>query len=834
MSPTLSHLSSGTSNCHYWKTRSRPYVLMLFLMPGLGLPGIAWGQTAMLSGTIRSDETGEPLARATVSILGTNRRALTDEAGRYRIERVPAGAYTVHFSLLGHATLSETVLLEASSERVLDVALATQPIRLRPLRVLLVGDPRRIDEIPGSAHYLSEDDLDDHTLVYDDILGVLRKIPGINIREEEAYGLRPNIGMRGTGVERSSKITLMEDGVLIAPAPYAASSAYYFPVVGRMEAVEVRKGSSQIKYGPRTIGGALNLVSSRIPDELTASADVEAGEDRTRKIRAKLGDSYKHFGWLAETYQIETNGFKRLEGGGDTGFDIEDYLVKLRVNSDPASRTYQELELKLGLYDETSNGTYLGLTDADFASNPNRRYPASQQDVMNAEHTQVQVRHFIRPGGRFDVTTTLYRNDFQRNWFKLQSVAGQKISKVLKNPGDFPAELAILRGADSELDALTVRANNREYYGQGIQSIVGLQFGGATVSNELELGVRFHQDQEDRFQHEDGFQMVGDRMMLTSNGAPGSQSNRVSDAEAWAFFVQDKIALGKWILTPGLRYETVQFTRTDYAKDDPDRTEPTKVRENGVNVLIPGLGMSYAASPGVHLFGGVHKGFGPPGPDANDTTKAEASINYELGARYRRGGFSAQLAGFFSDYRNILEKATLATGESGAGELFNGGEVDVMGLELSVDYDPAEGRDLGFAIPMRLAYTFTSAEFKSSFESKFEPWGTVEAGDELPYLPEHQLYASVGLNRAKWRVNLTANYVSEMRTVAGQGPIPANQSTDDFLVFGLSAEYGIASWSSLFAGVQNLTDQRYIVARRPAGARPGLPRTLLAGITLNR
>jgi outer membrane receptor for Fe3+-dicitrate len=148
--------------------------------------------------------------------------------------------------------------------------------------------------------------------------------------------------------------------------------------------------------------------------------------------------------------------------------------------------------------------------------------------------------------------------------------------------------------------------------------------------------------------------------------------------------------------------------------------------------------------------------------------------------------------------------------------LFNGGEVDVMGLELSVDYDPAEGRDLGVAIPIRLAYTFTSAEFTSGFKSKFGPWGTVEVGDELPYLPEHQPYASVGLNRAKWRVNLTANYVSEMRTVAGQGPIPANQGTDEFLGFGLSAQYAVAPWSSFVCG-------------RPEPDRPALHRGASTG-----
>ena len=100
----------------------------------------------------------------------------------------------------------------------------------------------------GAAYYLSSEELEQFD--YADINRVLSKIPGINLFEEDGFGLRPNISIRGTSPERSSKIAIMEDGVLISPAPYSASSAYYFPSVARMQAIEVLKGSSQIQYGP--------------------------------------------------------------------------------------------------------------------------------------------------------------------------------------------------------------------------------------------------------------------------------------------------------------------------------------------------------------------------------------------------------------------------------------------------------------------------------------------------------------------------------------------------------------------------------------------------------
>ena len=111
----------------------------------------------------------------------------------------------------------------------------------------------------GAAYYLSTDELADFN--YTDINRALNKISGVNFYEEDGFGLRPNISIRGTSTERSSKIAIMEEGILISPAPYSAYCAYYIPSVARMQAVEVTKGRSQIQDGPYTHRSARNSVS---------------------------------------------------------------------------------------------------------------------------------------------------------------------------------------------------------------------------------------------------------------------------------------------------------------------------------------------------------------------------------------------------------------------------------------------------------------------------------------------------------------------------------------------------------------------------------------------
>ena len=230
------------------------------------------------------------------------------------------------------------------------------------------------------------------------------------------------------------------------------------------------------------------------------------------------------------------------------------------------------------------------------------------------------------------------------------------------------------------------------------------------------------------------------------------------------------------------------------------------------------------------LFAGIHKGFAPPGPGLAAGTRAEESVNYEAGARFDGETLQAEVLGFFNNYSNLLGRDTLSTGGSGAGDLHNGGRVRVRGLEASARWFVVSRSSL--SLPVRVAYTLTQAEFRNSFESGYGPWGTVQSGFELPYVPRHQVSAVMDVEAGPWRARADATLTGRMRTVSGAGPLVDTRATDAAFALGISGEYALTGSARIYASVQNLTNHVHVVSRHPAGVRPGLPRLVMVGLRL--
>ena len=698
--------------------------------------------------------------------------------------------------------------------------------------VEIIGSPEDAKAIAGSASVITEEELEVYE--YTDIHKILSNVPGVNFRPEEGYGLRPNISIRGTYADRSGKVTLMEDGVLIAPAPYASSSAYYFPTAGRIAGVEVLKGPAAITQGPYTVGGAINLISTPIADESGGLVNQELGQDGTFRTHLHYSIVDSQVSLLVESHSWDTDGFDSIKGSdADTGFDKDDIVVKLRINSDPSlDGVYHELNIKYQDSDESSNQSYVGLADADFRKDAHSRYGLSAYDNMDNSHETTSF-NYVADFGNLEFSATMYDNDFARNWFKVDKIDNKKvyghgngINNIIAaaNTGEATAS-AILNGTNAETVEIKLKNNNRAYTSEGTD--LKLQY--TTVNQSLTIGYRDTEDSEDRFQvYATTDWLNGQLGSLNVGSDPGySSNNRLTKAQATAFYINEEINFGVLTVNLGYRSEDWEISQDRYVDASrsaiaTDKGYPKQLSDSDNSLM--GFGATYEVNDTTQLFFGFHEGFTPTAGGANP----EEADNLEMGVRYVKDNTYFEVVYFDTDYQNMFGECTASGGATGSceiGDSFNAGEASISGFELVAQTEIAS--ESGTKYPLSVVYTSTDASFDNTFDSDF--WGSVTSGMDIPDLPDSQLALQAGFEiQTGLRGSATYYAYGSTCSVASCG---VGTLIDSYNIIDASLTKIMSDKLDIYMVVENITDETDVVARAPKnGARAQKPRSLTLGV----
>ena len=688
--------------------------------------------------------------------------------------------------------------------------------------VSIIGTKADARKIAGSGTVISNEDL--QRTIDTDIHKILSAVPGVFLRTEDGYGLRPNISIRGTSLDRSSKITIMEDGVLVAPAPYTSASAYYFPTTGRIHAVEVLKGPSAITQGPSTIGGALNLISTPIPTEGKGKFVQELGDNGMMRTHAVLGGDNGTFGAMVEVHEHSTDGFDSIANvGGDTGFDKSDLLAKFRYTSGNHEVTLKMLDL-----DETSDQTYVGLSQSSFNKNPRMRYGMTQYDQMDNDGEQQSIT-YKGSFGNVNVIATSWSNDYHRDWFKVDKANNGKafgisngINNVIDaaNNGNADAQ-GILDGTKAV--EVKLKHNNRFYGNEGILIQLSTDIGNHSVT----FGYRDMEDYESRLQNYECFDQStdGENSALSpcSTGWTGS-NNRLRETDATSYFVQDTITMDKLTLTLGYRSEDYDKVENRWSDAKPTRTiKDAKYnnKKSSGDYSTTGFGATYDMNENLKLVAGFHQGMSPV-----FNGDAEEADNMELGFRYNKGTTAVEVIYFASDYANLVAECKNSSGgDCDAGDTFSGGEVDVSGLEVDASW-VVQSNTVNY--PIAITYTSTDSTFKNSFDSDY--FGVVASGDDVPYIPSSVLAISAGfITESGWSGYIRlADHGGSCSTAA----CGAYEDIEAYSYMDLSLRKRVNENLDVYGVLENATDNEDIAARAPKnGARSQKPQTFKVGFS---
>lgn len=672
--------------------------------------------------------------------------------------------------------------------------------------IVVLGSRERLERVAGGAHVLTEQDLADSRVLT--INEALRKIPGVFARDEEGLGLRPNIGIRGLNPTRSTKVLLLEDGLPLAFAPYGDNASYFHPSIERFNRIEVLKNSGQIAFGPQTVGGLVNYISADPPESFAGRLAARGGNRGYRDWQVAIGDTIAatETGWRIDATRKQSAGSRE-----NIELDVTDVGVKVRQEMGAE----QSLTLRASIYHERSQVPYSGLTLAEFVANP--RANVFVNDFFDSQRVAAALTHGWQITDDVALRTSVYATGFDRDWWRQSSSSTQR-----PNDASDPACLG--------MQNLNVSCGNegrlRSYTTFGIEPRLSIDGSLGGHSLHTVAGLRHHRE------HQHRRQVHGDTPRARAAGTgpnAGLREDNVREVEALSGFIETSMTLERWTITPGVRVESIRYTRSNRLSNQSGSSALTQ--------LVPGIGLTYKLNESAMLFAGVHRGFAPPRVEdairvdgASVELEAELSWNREIGLRFEaedRWRLEASL--FEMDFTNQIVPASLAGG-SGA-TLTNAGRTLHRGAEIA-----AEWRDDGHALAphARVAWTWLPVARYVGTRYSAIPGNTLVniSDNRLPYAARQMATVTLGLRHgalaAQFEGTWTgAMYGDDLNTIALSADGQRGR-LGGHAIANLTLQYQHDEALTLYASAKNLFDRLYI-GDLSRGIVVGPPRLLQAG-----
>ncbi len=670
-------------------------------------------------------------------------------------------------------------------------------------RVIVVGrrDAKAARQ-PGSAHVVDKADLESARVL--SVNEALRKVPGIVVRDEEGFGLRPNIGIRGLNPTRSTKVLLLEDGLPFAFAPYGDNASYFHPPIERYERIEVLKGSGMLRFGPQTIGGVINYVTPEPPEAFEGEIDVSMGNQGYRRLRAAIGANGHRFDVMAK--QGDGARDNQTLRQGDLNYK---YVTKLGEA--------QSLTLRATYLREDSQVTYSGLTESEYRA-LGHRYNPFKNDRFDLERFGASATWGLALNDAATLSVNAYYYEFHRDW-------GRQSSSTSDGQCGAAFTNARLAGTAVNADACNSRQmRNRDFTTWGVEPRLKTRYNVGSIQAELEAGVRVHRERQARLQFNG----------TTPTATTGALvEHNLRSVAAWSAFVENRFHLGRFSLIPAMRFESVEFSRQNLLGLGASGA-------SRLNEWIPGIGATFEIRPGTTLFAGVHEGFAPPRVEdliGNSGTvvdvDAERSRNAEVGMRgLLRPGLSYELAAFDNDFDNQIAVGSIAAGSTPLAQ----GQSRYRGVEAAAraTFGPPDGAQQY----LQITYTALPVAEQTSVLRRADNGLHVpgsRAGLRMPYAPRHTGSVRLGYLSGGWDVSMEGMYTSRqfadfanteaaMAQVNGQtGAISASA----LLNLTVNRAIGGSRWA-IYGTVKNATDRVYIVDRT-RGILPGAGRQVALG-----
>ena len=340
-----------------------------------------------VEGVILARDTDQALAGANVMLVELNRGTVSSRDGRFMLDHLPCGKYTLRIVYMGYHTLSRSLDLSAGTGKCLRLFLIPEILPMKQVVVTATRYEKNERDIVLPINVVTRKQLSE--ALPNTVCDALEAEPGLTLRRDGLWGTDLNIrGLQG------ADIVAMIDGFRIDTATDLAAGLSLIDVHD-IEQVEVIRGAASALYGTGAVGGVLNIrtAGAQYSDTTSVHAVIRGGYstiNRGSLARFQLGAGAPKWN-VKISASMRRAGDARTPDGPLPNSQFRDGSLSARFNC----RTSSNHELRFNLQRYRASDVGIPGGRPLFPETAEVSYPKAERELSSVEYHARRMTAFL-------------------------------------------------------------------------------------------------------------------------------------------------------------------------------------------------------------------------------------------------------------------------------------------------------------------------------------------------------------------------------------------------------------------------------------------------------
>ncbi|RNL51081.1 TonB-dependent receptor [Pedobacter jejuensis] len=351
---------------------------------------------------IKSEENKLALQGATISIIGSSVKAISNEIGVATLTNIPDGKQTIKINNIGYNEKTVTVTFPVNQQTALEILLTPSEDELEEVIISSTRTSRTIQNTPTRVETIELEEIDEKSNMRPaNVSMILHESTGISVQQTSATSGNASIRIQGLDGRYTQ---LLKDGYASFGNFANGLSILEIPPLD-LSQVEIIKGPASTLYGAGAIAGVVNFISRTPREKADYNFIVNQSNVGQTNIggfamsrNKKVGYSLLALANFQKPYDVDKDDFTELPKS-------KDFTIHPKLFLYPNERTTLIIGNAFTTSDRTGGDIFL------------------IRDGKSAEHTYFENNKTIRNTSTLDYSLKLDERDLFRvktsfNYFK--------------------------------------------------------------------------------------------------------------------------------------------------------------------------------------------------------------------------------------------------------------------------------------------------------------------------------------------------------------------------------------------------------------------------------